>query len=243
MTQMEFPHFRRKKLPALCGFVTLTPYDPSSDIPFAYGKPDVAQTLGEVISAQGWKQLRIAETEKYAHVTYFFNGGREELFDGEERILVPSPKNVRTYDEKPEMSAAEVTDKLIQALDAGQFKFAVVNYANPDMVGHTGNFPAAVRAIETVDQCLGRIVKWVEANDAFAIITADHGNCENMRAADGQPLTAHTLNAVPFVVVDPEQKKSAQIRAGGSLCDVAPTLLGLWEIRPPKEMSGRSLLS
>jgi len=241
LTQTDFTGFKRNKVPALAGYVCMTPYDDSFKLPTAFEKPKVSNTLGELVSSWGWKQLRIAETEKYAHVTYFFNGGDEKVFNGEKRILVPSPREVRTYDLRPEMSAAEVTDGLLKELGNDSYQFAVINFANPDMVGHTGNFRAAVKAVEMVDQCLSRILEWVESHDAFAVITADHGNCEKMQDDTGMPLTSHTLLPVPFIVFDPKRKK-LELAPKGKLCDVAPTLLTLWGVKPPAEMTGRSMV-
>jgi len=241
-TQADFTFFRRHKLPTLSGFVTMTPYDETFGIKSAFGKPKVILTLGEVVASRGWKQLRVAETEKYAHVTYFFNGGEERVFAGEKRILIPSPKEVRTYDMKPEMSAREVTSALLNELKKESYGLAVVNFANPDMVGHTGNIRAAIVAVETVDTCLGEIVDWVEREQAFAIITADHGNCEMMQDPNGLPMTAHTLFPVPFIVVDPKNKNSIRIKEGGKLCDIAPTILALWGIEIPREMTGKNLV-
>lgn len=197
---------------------------------------NVNQSLGEVISKAGLTQLRLAETEKYAHVTFFFNGGREAPFEGEDRILVPSPK-VATYDLQPEMSAAEVTDHLCQAIDKGTHDLIVVNYANTDMVGHTGIMAAAIKALETVDACLGRIVQAVEATGATLMITSDHGNIEDM-GAHGHPHTAHTVNPVPFVVMG---QGALDLEAGG-LCDVAPTILSLMNLKAPSVMLGKSLI-
>jgi len=201
---------------------------------------DLADTLGEIVSRAGMTQLRIAETEKYAHVTFFFNGGRETVFPGEERILVPSPK-VATYDKQPQMSAPEVTDKVVAAVRSGKFDIIVLNYANTDMVGHTGIEDAAEHAVEAVDTCLGRLVEAVEAEGGTLVITADHGNAEMMRDPEtGEPHTAHTLNPVPFVVVN----SPAAIRhlENGRLADVAPTLLALLGLKRPSAMTGHSLL-
>ncbi|MCG8355237.1 MAG: alkaline phosphatase family protein, partial [Kiloniellales bacterium] len=183
---------------------------------------------------------RIAETEKYAHVTFFFNGGREEVYEGEERIMVPSPK-VATYDLQPEMSAPEVTDRLVEAIESGRFDLVVVNYANGDMVGHTGNLSAAMKAVETVDRCVGRLSEAVERAGGALVITADHGNAELMSdPASGQAHTAHTMNQVPIILVNPPTDDVAL--ADGRLADVAPTLLELMDLPQPAEMTGRSLL-
>ena len=200
----------------------------------------LTETLGEIVAKAGLRQLRIAETEKYAHVTFFFNGGEERLFPGEERILVPSPK-VATYDLQPEMSAPEVTDKLVAAIESAKFDLVVVNYANTDMVGHSGNLAAAIKAVEAVDTCLGRLRDAVTKAGGTMLITADHGNAEMMRdETTGEPQTAHTLNRVPVVLVS----APSGIRgvADGRLCDVAPTLLALMGLRQPAAMTGRSLL-
>lgn len=240
LTASEFPYFPRHEMPVFCAVVTMTPYDESLNIPVAFEKPKVPNTLGEVISREGWRQLRIAETEKYAHVTYFFNGGEERVFEREHRILIPSPREIRTYDLKPEMSAREVTSTLLKKLEETGYEFVVVNFANTDMVGHTGNLRAAIQAVEVVDECLGKIVEWVESNGAFAVITSDHGNCERMETNDRMPLTSHTLQPVPIIVVD--NKRQLTLTNGGRLCDIAPTLLNLWGIPKPKEMTGRSLI-
>ena len=197
-------------------------------------------TLGQVVSEAGMTQLRIAETEKYAHVTFFFNGGRETVFPGEERILVPSPK-VATYDKQPQMSAPEVTDRVVEAIKSGKFDVVVLNYANTDMVGHTGILEAAEHAVETVDQCLGRLAEAVEAAGGTLVITADHGNAEMMRDPEtGEPHTAHTLNPVPFIVVNPPAEIGRL--QNGRLADVAPTLLSLLGLPQPAAMTGHSLI-
>jgi 2,3-bisphosphoglycerate-independent phosphoglycerate mutase len=201
---------------------------------------DLSDTFGEVVSLAGLTQLRIAETEKYAHVTFFFNGGREEEFPGESRILVPSPR-VATYDLKPEMSAPEVTDRLVEAIDSGKFDVVVVNYANTDMVGHSGDLKAAVKAVETVDQCLGRLADTVKRAGGTMLITADHGNAEMMRdPTTGEPHTAHTTNPVPLILVNPPANVSGI--SNGQLSDVAPTLLRLLDIPQPKAMTGHALV-
>ncbi|HKJ07875.1 MAG TPA: alkaline phosphatase family protein, partial [Gammaproteobacteria bacterium] len=195
--------------------------------------------FGQYMANLGLHQLRLAETEKYAHVTFFFNGGREEPFEGEDRILVPSPL-VATYDLKPQMSAPEVTDRLVEAIGSGRYDVIICNYANPDMVGHTGNFDAAVAAIETIDRCLGRVQTALRQSGGEMLITADHGNAEQMRGQDtGQAHTAHTTNPVPLIYVG----RPASLATGGSLCDVAPTMLELMRLPKPHEMSGRSLLA
>ncbi len=203
---------------------------------------DLVSTLGEVVAAAGGKQLRIAETEKYAHVTFFLNGGRETVFDNEERILIPSPK-VETYDLKPEMSAHEVTDELVTAIGSGTFDLIVVNYANPDMVGHTGVFSAALQAVQTVDECLGRLSKAVEEAGGVLLVCADHGNIELMRdPKTGEPHTAHTNGPVPFVGVGEKFADKLSLK-DGRLSDIAPTILELLEIKQPPEMTGTSLLT
>ncbi|MDW8480061.1 MAG: 2,3-bisphosphoglycerate-independent phosphoglycerate mutase [Xanthomonadales bacterium] len=233
----EFDAFPRRR-PRLAAFVTLTEYDPGLPADVAFPPQSLANTLPEWLSRHGLTQLRIAETEKYAHVTYFFNGGREEPWPGEERILVPSPK-VPTYDLKPEMSAPEVTARLVEAIRARRHDFVLCNLANPDMVGHTGVFPAAVAAAEAVDAALGEIRAAIEAAGGEMLLTADHGNLELMRdPATGQPHTAHTYGPVPLVYLG----RPARLRAGGALCDVAPTVLELMGLEPPPEMSGRSLV-
>lgn len=241
LTQKEFTFFQRTKVRQLSCFACMTPYDESLKLPAAFEKPKISMTLGEIVSQQNWRQLRIAETEKYAHVTYFFNGGDERVFAGEKRILVPSPREVKTYDLKPEMSAEAVTTQLIHELESGDYRFVVVNFANPDMVGHTGNLPAAISALETIDRCLGKIVAWVEKTQSFCIVTADHGNCEMMVDDKGQPLTSHTLLPVPFLLIDP-LRRATKLAASGKLSDIAPTFLKLWELPIPKEMSGQSLV-
>lgn len=198
--------------------------------------------FGQQISAAGLRQLRLAETEKYPHVTYFFNGGQEAQYEGEERILVPSPK-VATYDLQPEMSAPQVTERMVEAVESGRYDFILINYANPDMVGHTGDLTAAVRAVQTVDRCLGRVVDAVTAAGGMLLVTADHGNCEIMRDAEtGGPHTAHTLDPVPAILVNAPGEIGG-LAEGGRLADVAPTLLALMGLPQPPEMDGRSLLT
>ena len=241
----EFKEFARSKTVKFAAALGMTEYS-SKLKPFikALFPPEpLTQIFGEVISKAGLKQLRIAETEKYAHVTFFFNGGREDEFPGEERILVASPK-VATYDLKPEMSAVEVTDKLVAAIESQKFDVIVVNYANTDMVGHTGNIPAAIKAVETVDSCVGRVVEATLKQGGALFITADHGNAEMMFDHDtDQPHTAHTLNLVPAIIIA-ESLKGQHVRLPeGRLGDVAPTLLQLLQLPQPAEMTGRSLLS
>jgi 2,3-bisphosphoglycerate-independent phosphoglycerate mutase len=209
-------------------------------MPALFPAEKLDHVLGQVLADADCKQLRIAETEKYAHVTFFFNGGEETVFPGEERILVPSPK-VATYDLKPEMSAVEVTDKLVDAIGGGNFDFILVNYANTDMVGHTGDLNAAVKAVETVDACLGRLEEAITKAGGVMLITADHGNAEQMRdAATGQPHTAHTTNLVPLLLVGGHQGAAAL--DNGKLADIAPTVLDLMKIEQPAEMTGKSLI-
>lgn len=222
-------------------YVTMTQYDKTMpNVIVAYTPQTLDNTLGEYIASKGKTQLRIAETEKYAHVTFFFNGGREEAYANEERILVPSPK-VATYDLKPEMSAYEVTDMLINDLETNPKDLIVLNFANPDMVGHTGVFEAAVKAVETVDICLGKVLDKIKSLGGVAFITADHGNAEQMFDDLGGPFTAHTTNKVPFVMVD-DVNKNIKLRDGGRLCDFAPTILEVMGLEKPEEMTGISLL-
>ena len=240
-TDPAFSQFQPTRRPALGAFVAMTDYGAQFKVPVAFPTVELRQTFGEVIAAAGLKQLRIAETEKYAHVTFFFNGGEEAPFPGEERILVPSPA-VATYDLKPEMSAAEVTDKLIEAIDSRQYAAIVCNYANADMVGHTGNMEAAVLCIEALDAALGRLVDACARNGVDMLVTADHGNAEKMRelaegATDGEMHTAHTSNLVPLVLFG----RSAQLASDGCLSDIAPTLLALMGLPQPAEMTGHSL--
>jgi 2,3-bisphosphoglycerate-independent phosphoglycerate mutase len=217
---------------------TMTRYSDELDCPVAFGEQKVAETMAEVLAEAGLKQLHAAETEKYAHVTYFFNGGREEEWPGETRILVPSPREVGTYDKKPEMSAEEVASRFCEALEGDGYAFAVVNFANPDMVGHSGVIPAVVSAVETTDACLGRVVEAVERLGGVALITADHGNAEQMLEADGtSPHTAHTANAVPLIVTDPD----AKLREGGELKDLIPTALAYLGLTKPLQMDGQNL--
>jgi 2,3-bisphosphoglycerate-independent phosphoglycerate mutase len=233
----DFDGFRRAVRPKLGRFVSLTEYNSAFDVPVAFPAERLHNVMGEYLSKQGMRQLRLAETEKYAHVTFFFNGGVEEPFSGEDRELIASPM-VPTYDLQPEMSAPEVTDRLVRAIEDGQHDVIICNYANPDMVGHTGNFQAAVRAIEAIDACLDRVVNALQANGGELLITADHGNAEKMLSEEtGQAHTAHTSNPVPFVYVG----RPATLQTG-SLCDVAPSMLHLLGLPIPLEMTGQNLI-
>jgi 2,3-bisphosphoglycerate-independent phosphoglycerate mutase len=234
----SFQEFDVSRRPSLT-FATMTSYDRTFDLPVAFPPQSMANIVGEVVSKAGMRQLRTAETEKYAHVTYFFNGGIETPFPCEDRHLVPSQK-VATYDLAPEMSAPGITDVLCGAIEKGEHDFILCNYANSDMVGHTGVMPAVIRAIETVDACLARVMKAAEKTDARLLITADHGNCEMMIDPEtGGPHTAHTTNPVPFVMVDSDGDRA--LRSGGALCDVGPTVLTLLGIEQPAEMTGVDL--
>jgi len=238
----SFPYFDRGPRPKLAAFATMTKYDAKVDVPPAFPPQSLHMILGEVLSKHGVSQLRTAETEKYAHVTYFFNGGNEQAFPGEERKLVPSNREVATYDLAPEMSAVPVTDGVVEALKPGGPTFILVNYANPDMVGHTGKLAPAISAMETIDACIGRVVAAAAAVEATVFITADHGNCEVMiDPVTGQPQTAHTMNPVPFIVVGGKPVRA--LRSGGRLADVAPTLLAEMGIAAPPEMDGVSLFA
>ena len=232
-----FSGFEREQLKGLY-YVCMTQYDATMPNVHVAFKPETLEnTFGEYISDKGLKQLRIAETEKYAHVTFFFNGGVEKQYPGEDRILVKSPA-VATYDLQPEMSAYEVTDKLLAAIDSDKYDAIILNYANCDMVGHTGVFDAAVKAVEAVDTCVGKIVDAVAAKGGVTLITADHGNADKMYEADGSPFTAHTTNPVPFIVVG----YPCELRDGGRLCDIAPTMLKIMGLEQPKEMTGVSII-
>lgn len=235
----DLDEFKRRVLPSTY-YVCMTQYDAHLQAPVAFPPQNLDNTLGQVLAAHDLKQLRIAETEKYAHVTFFFNGGVEEANPGEDRILIPSAK-VATYNLKPEMSAVEVTERVIQEIDRDYYDVIIMNYANPDMVGHTGVLEAAVQAVATVDQCLQEVVGQVQRKKGTVLVTADHGNCEMMSDPDNDcPFTAHTTERVPFILVDDEYI-GHQLREG-SLRDVAPTMLGLMGIDIPPEMTGKSLL-
>ncbi len=230
-----FDGFQRELFPLT--YVCTTEYDATMpNVRVAFPRIRVANGLGEYLSKMGMTQLRIAETEKYAHVTFFFNGGVEEVFPGEDRVLVASPK-VATYDLQPEMSAYEVTDKCVERIQSGNYDVVILNFANCDMVGHTGVYEAAVKAVETVDECVGRVVDATRAMGGIAMITADHGNAEEMRKPDGSPMTAHTTNLVPFILVGTDARLHP-----GRLADIAPTMLDLMGLACPPEMDGKSLI-
>ncbi|MEL5891355.1 MAG: 2,3-bisphosphoglycerate-independent phosphoglycerate mutase [Methanothrix soehngenii] len=236
----DFQEFATK--PIRVHYTCMTQYDATLNAPVAYPAENLIDTLGEVVSRAGLKQLRIAETEKYAHVTYFFNGGKEEVNPGEDRVLIPSPK-VATYDLQPQMSAYEVRDELLARLDSGRYDLVVLNFANPDMVGHTGIFEAAVKAVEVVDGCVGEIVNRILSLGGAVLLTADHGNAEKMQDSDtGQPHTAHTTNPVPISLITSD-RKSYRLREDGILADVAPTALELMHIPQPEAMTGRTLIN
>jgi 2,3-bisphosphoglycerate-independent phosphoglycerate mutase len=239
LLNQQFTGFERSRMPHFSHYFTLTQYDKNQTLAEPIFAPyTVPNTFGEYVAKLGLKQLRIAETEKYPHVTFFFNGGEETVFAGEDRILVPSPK-VATYDLQPEMSAPEVTDKLVAAIESQQYQAVICNYANGDMVGHTGNLQAAIKAVETLDACVGRVVAAAQKTGAEVIITADHGNAESMFDHDSaQAHTQHTTNLVPFIYIG----RQASIRNGGALSDIAPTLLSLMGLPQPVEMTGQPLI-
>ena len=233
----DFAGFERKRGFFPVQYVCTTEYDATMpNVEVAYPREKLTNIFGEYISRMGMTQLRIAETEKYAHVTFFFNGGVEEVFPGEDRVLVASPK-VATYDLQPEMSAIEVADKCVERIESGEYDVVILNFANCDMVGHTGDYDAAVKAVETVDACVGRVVKATRNMGGIAMITADHGNAEEMRKEDGSPMTAHTTNLVPFIVAGLDVKLHE-----GRLADIAPTILDVMGLAAPEEMTGKSLI-
>jgi 2,3-bisphosphoglycerate-independent phosphoglycerate mutase len=236
----SFSGFDRAVVPALSSFVMTTEYEANLDVPCAYPPETLVNSLGEYLAKQNKQQLRIAETEKYAHVTFFFSGGRESLYAGEERVLIPSPE-VSTYDQQPEMSAPQVTEKLVEAIGSGQFDTIICNFANCDQVGHTGDFDASVKAVEAVDGCLSQILDAVTVAGGELLITADHGNVEEMfDESSNQPHTQHTTLPVPLVYAGPRQ---INLDEGGSLADIAPTMLALMALPQPAEMTGRSLIT
>jgi 2,3-bisphosphoglycerate-independent phosphoglycerate mutase len=236
--ESDFAEFDRGDAPPSLHLTTLTEYHEGWPYPVAFPPERPAATLAATLAERGVRQLHVAETEKYAHVTYFFNGGEEEPYSGEERCLVDSPRDVPTYDHKPEMSARAAADAFVERWRDGGYGFGIINFANPDMVGHTGSIPAAVKAIETVDACLGDVVAAVHDSGGALIVTADHGNADHMLEPDGSPNTAHSLNPVPLVVT----AEVGELRSGGILADVAPTALDLLGQEQPAEMTGRSLL-
>ena len=235
LVDREFSHFPRRE-DLTIHYLCMTQYDETIDAPVAYLPAEIVNTLGQVVSAAGYKQLRIAETEKYAHVTYFFNGGDEQELPGEDRELIPSPR-VATYDLQPEMSAYAVTEAVCQRIEAGEYKLIVLNYANPDMVGHTGNFDAAVKACEVTDECIGRVWEAVNKAGGAMLLFSDHGNADQLRDTEGNPHTAHTANPVPLTLA-----WDVQAIHDGALCDIAPTVLDLLGLEQPREMTGKSLI-
>ena len=238
-TEADFQGFARKRTPKLAAFVTLTEYNPKFNVRVAFPPDKLNNTFGAYIAERGMHQLRVAETEKYAHVTFFFNGGNETPYTNEDRILVPSPKDVPTYDLKPEMSAPQVAEEIVKAIKGGKYEVIICNFANADMVGHSGNFDATVKAVEAVDAALGRIYEAAQAVGGEILITADHGNAEEMfDPKTGQPHTAHTTNLVPFIYVG----RPAAIAPTGALEDIAPTMLRLMGLPVPKEMTGHALV-
>jgi 2,3-bisphosphoglycerate-independent phosphoglycerate mutase len=237
--EKNWDSFPRPYHPAVA-YLTMTEYDPAFSVPVLFQPQSMHHILGEVVANAGLKQLRMAETEKYPHVTYFFNGGQEKPFPGEDREMTPSPK-VATYDLKPEMSAPELTDAVLRRLDSAPYNLLILNFANPDMVGHTGSLPAAIKAVETIDFCVQRVVEKIQQLGGCALVTADHGNCERMIAEDGSPHTAHTTNLVHLLYVGPDAAR-AKLR-DGILADIAPTLLALLGLPQPPEMTGNNLIS
>ncbi|WP_267383878.1 2,3-bisphosphoglycerate-independent phosphoglycerate mutase [Cyanobacterium sp. uoEpiScrs1] len=246
LTSIEFDEFERQRISPL-SFVTFTQYDTNLPVKVVFEPQNLDNILGEIVARQGLKQFRTAETEKYPHVTYFFNGGSEEPFEGEDRELVPSPM-VTTYDKSPAMSASTVTSRACAAIEKGIYTLVVINYANADMVGHTGNIEAAIKGVETVDNCLGQLLTSISKMGGTALITADHGNAELMRDKQKNPWTAHTTNPVPLIVVEGERRKIighggvVELRDDGRLADVAPTILEILQLPQPAEMTGRSLI-
>ena len=240
LTEPAFDRFTRSSVPQLSAFATMTSYDDTFRHPVAFAPMRLTRILPEIISELGLRQLRIAETEKYAHVTYFFNGGDEKTYPGEDRVLIPSPRDVPTYDLKPQMSAPEVAQQTVSRIGSGEYSFIVLNFANPDMVGHTGILPAAIKAAEVIDGCLKQVVTAMRRMGGAVIITADHGNLEQMvDYVTGEPHTAHTLNPVPCLIVD---DRPHALRPSGVLADIAPTVLQLMGIPKPPEMTGISLI-
>lgn len=240
LTKKDFQSFHRENVPSLGAFISLTEYKANYEFPVAFPPKDLPNVFAQHIAELGLKQLRIAETEKYAHVTFFFNGGKEQAFTGEDRILIPSP-HVRTYNMSPEMSAFAITDKIIEAIQGSQYDIIICNYANADMVGHTGDFQSTIKAIETIDVCLGRVLEAVRTTDTEILITADHGNAEQMQVYDNDKIkasqhTAHTMNPVPLIYVGRDAKLVPGI--SGSLADISPTMLYLMQLEIPQQMTG-----
>ncbi len=242
LTDSAFDGFKRQKFPKLAEFACMAVYDQTFGLPAAYPPQSLSNNFGEWVSKHGKTQLRIAETEKYAHVTFFFNGGEENPYPGEDRAMIQSPKDVPTYDHKPEMSAAQVTETVLDRIASEKYDAIILNYANPDMVGHTGIVSAAVKAVETVDTCLGKVADLILAKGGGLLITADHGNCEQMQNPDGSPHTSHTTNLVPLIYVALDAS-TVQLRDGGKLSDLTPTLLEMMRLPQPKEMTGCSLIT
>lgn len=236
----SFSGFERGQRPRLAAFASMAPYDETMPVPAAFGPEAIPFVMGEVVSDLGLRQLRIAETEKYAHVTYFFNGGREEPFPGEDRKLIPSPRDVATYDLKPGMSACQVCDSLMEEWLKRRYQFVVCNFANPDMVGHTGVISAAVEALHTVDSCMAKLVEFARRHGIRLVVTADHGNVEEMLTPEHTPMTAHSLNLVPLIIYD--EDLDIRLREEGRLADISPTILDLWDIEKPGVMTGQSMV-
>lgn len=234
----NFSEFDRGPAPPKVTFIGMTEYDPAFNIPVAFPDVPPREPLAEILSKAGLRQLHIAETEKYAHVTFFFNGGHEEPYPGEKQVLIPSPRDIATYDERPQMAAYEVAAKFVELYEQERFDFVILNFANPDMVGHTGVIEAAVKAVEHVDACLEKVVKTLQAHHAHILVTSDHGNAEFMKNEDGSPNTAHTTNPVPFFYLE----EGARLREGGGLSDVAPTILTLLGLDIPRVMTGQPLV-
>lgn len=241
LTDPNFSGFPREVFPKLSRFVCMSEYDQALTLPVAFPRVQLKNTLGDILAQRGLKQLRIAETEKYAHVTFFFNGGDEAVFAGEDRVLIPSPREVATYDLKPEMSAPQITEEVLKRIDSGAYDLIVLNFANADMVGHSGKLPAAIRAVEVLDEQLGRIHQAIAARGGAMVVTADHGNCEKMLDENGHPHTAHTLDLVPFLLIG-KAWKQAKLRPEGQLEDIAPTLLQILGLPQPPEMTGQSMI-
>ncbi len=236
----SFTEFDRKKIPALSYFGTMKEYDVTLPVPYAFAPQELTNTMGQVVAQHGLRQFRIAETEKYAHVTYFFNGGKEAPEQGEDQCLIPSPREISTYDQKPEMSAVAVTDALVNAIQSGKYTFIVCNFANMDMVGHTGNLAAAIKACESVDACVARIMPAMKAIGGRVLITADHGNVEEMLTPENTPCTTHSKNPVALILIEEGQQHS--LKPTGKLADIAPTILALWGLPIPQEMTGNNLV-